>query len=93
VEELSVIEERAPQALNILDRFYITQHLGKALDRIRLDEIRRLKAEGYDESILRDTKYCALKKTENLTEKQTLKLGEVVLQYKLKTIRGYLLKK
>jgi transposase len=88
---LSVIAERAPQALNILDRFHITQHLGKALDRIRLDEIKQLKADGYDESILKNTKYCALKNPENLTEKQDLKLGEV-LQYRLKTVRGYLLK-
>lgn len=88
---LCVIAEKAPQALNILDRFHITQHLGKALDRIRIDEIKQLKADGYDESILRNTKYCALKNPENLTEKQELKLTEV-LQYRLKTVRAYLLK-
>lgn len=88
---LAVIAERAPQALNILDRFHIMQHLGKALDRVRIDEVKQLKSDGYDESILKSTKYCALKNPENLTAKQELKLGEVLL-YRLKTVRAYLLK-
>lgn len=88
---LAVIEERAPQALNILDRFHIMQHMGKAINRVRIDEVNQLKADGYDETILKRTKYCFLKNPENLTEKQELKLNDV-LQYRLKSARAYLLK-
>lgn len=88
---LEVIAEKAPQALNILDRFHIMQHLGKAINRIRIDEVRQLKEEGYDETILKHTKYCLLKNPENLTPKQELKLDDV-LQYRLKSVRAYLLK-
>lgn len=88
---LEVIAERAPQALNILDRFHIVQHLGKAINRIRIDEVRQLKEDGYDETLLKHTKYCFLKNPENLTEKQELKLNDV-LQYRLKSVRAYQLK-
>lgn len=88
---LDVIVEKAPQALNILDRFHIVQHLGKAVNRIRIDEVRQLKEEGYDETLLKHTKYCFLKNPENLTEKQELKLDDV-LQYRLKSVRAYQLK-
>jgi transposase len=88
---LDVIAEKAPQALNILDRFHIVQHLGKAINRIRIDEVRQLKEEGYDETLLKHTKYCFLKNPENLTEKQELKLDDV-LQYRLKSVRAYQLK-
>ena len=88
---LDVIAEKAPQALNILDRFHIVQHLGKAINRIRIDEARQLKEEGYDETLLKHTKYCFLKNPENLTPKQELKLDDV-LQYRLKSVRAYQLK-
>ena len=88
---LDVIAEKAPQALNILDRFHIVQHLGKAINRIRIDEVRQLKEEGYDETLLKHTKYCFLKNPENLTQKQELKLNDV-LQYRLKSVRAYQLK-
>jgi len=88
---LDVIAEKAPRALNILDRFHIVQHLGKAINRIRIDEVRQLKEEGYDETLLKHTKYCFLKNPENLTEKQELKLDDV-LQYRLKSVRAYQLK-
>ena len=87
---LTVIAERIPNALNILDRFHIVQNLNKALDMVRASETRRLIKEGY-ENILKHTKYCFLKKEENLTPKQEIKLAEV-LQYDLKSVRAYLLK-
>ncbi len=48
-------------------------------------------AEGYDEEVLKHTKYCFLKNEGNLTEKQQTKLADV-LQYDLKSVRAYLLK-
>jgi len=88
---IKVIKKKAPDALHILDRFHIVQKLGKAIDKIRAAEVKRLAAEGYDEEVLKHTKYCFLKKEGNLTEKQKTKLGDV-LQYDLKSVRAYLLK-
>jgi transposase len=88
---LKVIAKKAPQALNILDRFHIICHLSKAVNQVRVDEVKRLKDEGYDETVLRHTKYCLLKNPENLTPKQEVKLDDV-LSYDLKSVRAYLLK-
>ena len=66
---IKVIKKKAPDALHILDRFHIVQKLGQAIDKIRAAEVKRLAAEGYDEEVLKHTKYCFLKKEENLTEK------------------------
>lgn len=87
---IKVIAKKVPQALHILDRFHIVQNLGKALDKIRAEEARRLRQEGFEE-VLTHTKYCFLKNEENLTEDQKHKLDEV-LQYDLKSVRAYLLK-
>lgn len=88
---IKVIKKKAPDALHILDRFHIVQKLGQAIDKIRAAEVKRLAAEGYDEEVLKHTKYCFLKKERNLTEKQKTKLTDV-LQYDLKSVRAYLLK-
>ena len=87
---LTVIAERIPHALNILDRFHIVQNLNKALDKVRAAEARRLVQQGY-ENVLVHTKYCFLKNRENLTPKQKTKLDDV-LQYDLKSVRAFLLK-
>jgi len=88
---LKVIAKKAPQALNILDRFHIVSHLTKAVNQVRVDEVRKLKDQGYDETVLKHTKYCFLKNPENLTEKQKAKLDDV-LEYDLKSVRAYQLK-
>jgi len=88
---VKVIKKKAPDALHILDRFHIVQNLGKAIDKIRAAEVRELAREGYDETVLKRTKYCFLKKEENLTDGQRTKLADV-LQYDLKSVRAYLLK-
>ena len=87
---LTVIAERIPNALNILDRFHLVQNLNKALDIVRASEARRLIREGY-ENILKHTKYCFLKKEENRTPNQKIKLTEI-LKYDLKSVRAFLLK-
>lgn len=87
---MNVIKEKAGEALHILDRFHIVVNLNRAINEVRAAEAKRLKAEGYEE-ILKHTKYCFLKREENLTEKQQVRLKEV-LQYDLKSVRAYLLK-
>lgn len=87
---LKVIAKRLPQAMHVLDKFHIVAHLHKAVDEVRREEASRLAKEGY-EPILKRMKYCFLKRPENLTPNQELKLGEI-LQYNLKSVRAYLLK-
>lgn len=87
---MKVIAKKAPQALNILDRFHIVMHLNKALDEIRAAEARKLVVEGY-ENVLKHMKFCFLKREANTTPKQHMQLKEV-LQYDLKTVKAYLLK-
>jgi len=87
---LKVIRKKANQALNVLDRFHIMAHLNKAVDEVRTQESRGLKAKGLD-PVLKGSRWWFLKRPCNLTEKQVPKLAEV-LRYNLRTVRGYLLK-
>jgi len=73
-----------------LDRFHIAKKFGEALDKIRAEESRQLKKDGYEE-VLKHSRWCLLKRRENLTKKQTVKLREL-LKYNLKSVRGYLMR-
>ncbi len=87
---LRVIAKKASQALHVLDRFHIAMHMNKAIDEVRAGEARRMKQEGLD-PILKHSRWCLLKRYENLTAKQGTKLAEL-LRYNLRTVRSYLLK-
>jgi transposase len=87
---LKVIAKKASEAIHVLDRFHIMTHMSKAIDEVRAKEVKRLKADGY-EPVLKGTRYCLLKRPENLTEGQEIKLAEL-LKYNLRTVRAYLLK-
>ncbi len=87
---LKVIKKKAGSAIHILDRFHIVARINKAIDEVRAEEHRKLKEDGYEE-VLKHSRWCLLKRKENLTEKQELKLKDL-LRYNLKSIRAYLLK-
>jgi transposase len=87
---LNVIAEELGQAVHVLDRFHVMQQFGKALDEIRAEESKRLVRDGY-EPVLKKSRWCLLKRPENLTDKQTVKLSEL-LKYNLRTVRAYLLR-
>lgn len=87
---LQVVAKKASQALNILDRFHIMSHMNKAIDEVRATEAKTLKAKG-KKPVLTNSRWCLLKRPENRTEKQTIKLNEL-LAINLKTVRAYLLK-
>ena len=87
---LKVIAKKAGHAVHILDRFHIMSHFSKALDEVRAGEARALKEGGF-EPVLTKTRWLLLKRPENLTGPQETKLSEL-LQYNLKSVRGYLLK-
>lgn len=87
---LTVIAERIPQALNVLDRFHIVGKLNEAVDATRRDEVRRLAEQG-KEPALKKTRWIWLKRWENLKESQYTKLSEL-LQVNLRTVKAYLIK-
>jgi transposase len=87
---LHVIAQKAAQAIHVLDRFHIAMHMNKAIDEVRAEEARDLKAKGKD-PILKHSRWCLLKRPENLSERQDIKLADL-LCYNLKAVRSYLLK-
>jgi transposase len=87
---IEIIKEKASKAIHVLDRFHIMMHMSKAIDKVRAEESRQLQADGY-EPHLKKTRFLLLKRPENLSEGQELKLTEL-LRYNLKSVRAYLLK-
>jgi transposase len=87
---LDVIAEKCVNALNILDRFHVMAKMGKAIDEVRAAETKRLARDGY-EPLLNKSRWCVLKRKENLTAKQQVRLRDL-LRYNLQTVRAYLLK-
>ena len=85
---LNVIAERAGQAIHVLDRFHVMRLLNKAVDEVRRGEAGRLERDGY-EPVLKHARWCLLKRKENRTAGQTVKLKEL-LQYNLHSVKAYL---
>jgi transposase len=74
---LEVLAERAAQAIHVLDRYHLVSRLNKAVDEVRAEEARRMKADGH-EPVLKHSRWCLLKRPEHLTEPQTSKLRELL---------------
>jgi transposase len=62
----------------------------QAIDEVRASEYRQMNKDGY-EPLLKNSRWCLLKRGENLTVKQEAKLKDL-LKYNLKAVRAYLLK-
>ncbi len=87
---LDVIRRKCSQALHILDRFHIVAKMNQALDEVRAGETRRMAQDGH-RPLLSKSRWCVLKRKENLTAKQRIRLRDL-LRYNLRTVRAYLLK-
>ena len=87
---LQLIAKHCARALNILDRFHVVAKMNLALDDVRAAEARRMLQDGY-EPVLKKSRWCLLKRPENLTDNQRVKLRDV-LRYNLASVRAYLLK-
>lgn len=87
---LRVVAEAAGQATHIVDRFHVMAHFGKAIDKVRATEAKELKSKGQG-PVLTGSRWCLLKRPENLTDSQVVKLQDL-LAVNLKTVRAYLLK-
>ena len=64
--------------------------MNEALDEVRAAEARRMAQDGY-EPVLKKSRWCLLKRPENLSDKQRLRLRDL-LRYNLQSVRAYLLK-
>jgi len=87
---VKVIAKKAPQAIHVLDRFHIMAKMNKSIDEVRATEAKRLERDGY-EPVLKNSRWCLLKREENLTERQAVKLSEL-LQYNLQSVRSRLMR-
>ncbi|TWU44127.1 Transposase [Novipirellula aureliae] len=87
---VKVIAKKVPDAIHVLDRFHVMQKMSKAIDKVRAAEVKQLKADGF-EAMLKGCRWVLLKRPENMTEKQTIKLDEL-LQYNLRSVRSHLMK-
>jgi transposase len=87
---LTVIAEQLKQAVHVLDRFHIMKKMNEAIDEVRRSEAARLKQAGY-EPVLKHSRWCLLKRPENRTDKETVKLSQL-LQYNLQSVRSHLMR-
>ena len=87
---INVIKAKIPQAVHVLDRYHIMSNMNKAIDEVRATEVKDLQAKGLM-PVLKKTRFIFLKRPENLTENQEVKLAEL-LKYNLKSVKSYLLK-
>lgn len=87
---LKVIAKEAGQAVHVLDRYHIMAKMNKAIDEVRAAEAKALKREG-QQPVLKHARWCLLKRRENLTDRQAVKLSEL-LKLNLKAVRAYLLR-
>jgi transposase len=87
---VKVIAKRAKDAVHVLDRFHIMKLMNKGIDEVRRGEVKQLERDGY-EAILKHSRWCLLKRRENRTKGQTVKLKEL-LQYNLQSVKAHLLR-
>lgn len=87
---LKVIKKKASNALNILDRFHIMKKFNEAIDEVRRNEVKELK-ESEQEKVLKNGRWVLLKRKKNLTDKQVLRLKDL-LKTNLKSIKAYLMR-
>lgn len=87
---LTVIAQRAKQAVNVLDRFHIMKKFNEGIDEVRRREAEQMRERGL-EPLLRHARWCLLKREENLTPAQATKLKDL-LTYNLRSVRAYLLR-
>ena len=87
---LKVIAKKAPNALNILDRFHIMRKFNEAIDEVRRTEVKEFKT-AKQENVLEKGRWLLLKRPENLSDKQTSRLGDL-MKLNLSSIKAYILR-
>lgn len=85
---LRVIAKKAGHAIHVLDRFHIAAKMNKAIDEVRAQEAKDMKAKGLP-PLLKNSRWCLLKKRRNRNRQQKLKFAELV-KHKLRSVRATL---
>jgi len=89
---LNVLAAEAGQALHVLDRFHIAQHMNQAVDEVRRAEGIRLKAKSKEEAKqLKNMRWPLLRKGSRVRGKARKKLNALIAS-KLDTARAWELK-
>jgi transposase len=89
---LNVLAAEVGQALHVLDRFHIAQHMNQAVDKVRQAEGTRLKAKSKDEAKkLKNMRWSLLRKGSRVRGKARQKLNQLIAS-KLDTARAWELK-
>lgn len=86
---LKVVRKRCSTAIHVLDRFHVVQLLSKAIDTVRREEVRSLRAAGRP-ALLTKTRWLLLKRRENRTPRERGKLRQLV-GLNLRSVRACLL--
>lgn len=84
-----VVRTRCSSAIHVLDRFHVAQLLSKAIDTVRREEVRSLRAAGRP-ALLTKTRWVLLKRRENRTARERGKLRQLV-GLNLRSVRACLL--
>jgi transposase len=86
---IDVLKDRLPGAALVLDKFHLVRQLLAAVDQVRRDEARELKAENPE--LLARSRYLWLKNPERMRDKERARLG-YLQKLNLRTARAWLLK-
>lgn len=87
---LRVVRERCSSALHVLDRFHVVHLLGMAVEKVRREEARALRASGQN-TVLTKTRWLLLKRRQNLKGDERGRMRSL-LKINLRSVRAYLLK-
>jgi transposase len=86
---VNLVQQHAPQAQILFDRFHIVKHLQEAVDDVRRSEMRRL--TGQEKVTFKSTRWLLLKNPWNLTGEQKERLSTLV-RWNTPIVRAYYLK-
>ena len=87
---MNVIAECAADAVHVFDRFHVMKKMNEKINKVRAEESRQLKIQGKEE-VLKHSRWCLLKRRENLSEKQAVKMSEL-LKTNLRCVKAYLMR-
>ena len=87
---LNVVRKRCSMAIHVLDRFHVAKLLNEAVDTVRRQEVRSLRAAGRP-AMLTKTRWLLLKRRENMSTDERSRLREL-LRINLRSVRACLLK-
>lgn len=72
---IAAVQEGAPQAFIVYDRFHIMKYVNEAVDQVRRDEQRAADQAGQE--LLKNKRYVLLYREKNLSDKQLVSLQEL----------------